>query len=583
MGVAVTHNYTSAASVPGIRSKMMTDITTPQLMFGLGPEADGALNAPLAREAPVKMFTSWYNSPDDLSWMSSWHDNLVPRVYAAGKALHLVVWDSSSSNTTIDTKYGPACGRPYALSAGFLSDMERLAQIYAGSGPLYVSLFAEFQTYPCVNNQWAGAENYYRALMDQYTAAKAIFHQNAPNSRVSLCWGGWQARFNNQVTGAGLALFPHFADVMQQSDFQSFQAMQSDSNASDVEAMTTELHQWGPVMLAYYKPDNGSQTIFDADTQTMLTDSYLARVTADGLFAWSFMDNNNLAASASSYQFVRDAIMRYAAPWIVPPITGESPAPTLPPTNTPIAPTNTPIAPTNTPIAPTNTPIAPTNTPIAPTVQPTNTPWPVTNAPTPPPLFSTGFEGGDPQPTWTNTIDGAGYPAGGITSVAGICCGLGGPETGVRAEVDHTGSAALMYSGKDTNPGMSYAYTKVFDLSGQNIIVGPNTTLSYWIYPQSSRTAPVPVSEGNSTCVAVDLIFTDGNNLRDSGAVDQNGNRLHPAAQCGHLTPDTWNHVTSVIGTRVAGKTIGRLDVGYDQPTNQGGYRGYIDDISIHN
>jgi len=554
-GMTTVHGRTSAASILAARSATMADATIPQLMFGLGPEADGVLDAPLAREAPVKMFTSWYNSPNDLSWMSSWHNNLIPQVYAAGKALHLVVWDSSSSNATIDTKYGPACGRPYALSANFLNDMERLARIYAGSGPLYVSLFAEFQTYPCVNNQWAGAENYYRALKDQYTAAKAIFHQDAPNSRVSLCWGGWQTRFNDQLTGAGLALFPHFADVMQQSDFQSFQAMQSDNNASDVDAMTTELHQWGPVMLAYYKPDNGSQTIFDADTQTMLTDSYLARVTADGLFAWSFMDNNNLTASASSYQSVRDAIMRYAAPWIVPPITGVSPAPTIPPTNTP----------------------------ITPTVQPTNTPWPVANAPTPAPLFSTGFEGSELQPTWTNTIDGAGYPAGALASVVGVCCGLGGPQTGVRAEVDHTGSAALMYSGKDINPGMSYAYTKVFDLSGQNIIVGPSTTLSYWIYPQSSRTAPVPVSGGNSTCVAVDLIFTDGNNLRDSGTVDQNGNRLHPAAQCGHLTPDTWNHITSVIGTRADGKTIARLDVGYDQPANQGGYRGYIDDISIYN
>ena len=198
------------------------------------------------------------------------------------------------------------------------------------------------------------------------------------------------------------------------------------------------------------------------------------------------------------------------------------------------------------------------------------------------PLFATGFEGGNPQPTWINTIDNNGYPAGGLTNVAGICCQLAGPETGVRGKIGHNGGAALMYSGRDTNAMSSYAYDKVFDLGSKAMIVGPTTTLSYWIYPQDGRAAPGLVSGNNSTCVAIDLIFTDGSNLRDAGAVDQANHRLHPAYQCGHLTPDTWNYVTSTIGAKVAGRTIARLDVGYDQPANTGGYRGYIDDISIH-
>jgi len=206
-----------------------------------------------------------------------------------------------------------------------------------------------------------------------------------------------------------------------------------------------------------------------------------------------------------------------------------------------------------------------------------------TSAPAATALFATGFESGDRQPTWANTVDGGGYPAGGLSNVGGICCGLSGPEAGVRTETGHTGGGALMYSGMDNSASSSYAYDKVFDLTGANIVVGPTTTLSYWIYPQSNTTAPEPIGGGNSACVAIDLIFADGSNLRDSGAVDQAGNRLHSAYQCGHLTLDTWNHVTSVIGARVAGKTIVRLDVGYDQSANTGGYRGYIDDISIHN
>jgi len=192
------------------------------------------------------------------------------------------------------------------------------------------------------------------------------------------------------------------------------------------------------------------------------------------------------------------------------------------------------------------------------------------------PSFASGFETGDIQPTWTNTIDGGGYPAGGSADVPAF-------EAGTRDETAHGGAAALMYSGRATGGAHVYAYAKVFDLSGKNLVVGRATTLSYWIYPQSRATAPVAVNGTDSTCVALDLIFTDGTNLRDSGATDQAGNRLHPAYQCGRLALDTWNHVTAAIGATVAGKTIARIDVGYDQPGATGGYRGYIDDIALRN
>src|SRR5581483_8886982 len=88
-------------------------------------------------------------------------------------------------------------------------------------------------------------------------------------------------------------------------------------------------------------------------------------------------------------------------------------------------------------------------------------------------------------------------------------------------------------------------------------------------------------SGNNSSCVAIDLIFSDNTNLRDSGATDHYGIRAHPAFQCGHLTMDAWNQIVVNLGDFVNGKTIMRLDVGYDQSGNTGGYRGYIDDISI--
>jgi predicted alpha-1,2-mannosidase len=192
-------------------------------------------------------------------------------------------------------------------------------------------------------------------------------------------------------------------------------------------------------------------------------------------------------------------------------------------------------------------------------------------------LFSTGLESGQPQPTWTNTVETAN---GGSSNVGGILSSLSGPELGVRNEATvHDGSAALMYSGMDNSASSSFAYMKVFDLSASNITLTSTTKLSYWIYPQSTATSNL-VSGSNSTCVAIDIVFSDGSNLRDSGVTDQNGNRLHPASQCGHLTLDQWNNVIANLGN-LSGKTISRIVVGYDQPANTGGYRGYIDTISI--
>src|SRR5262245_20612474 len=288
----------------------------PKLLFGIGPEADGALKTRLVQEAPVKMLTSWYNGPGDLAWMTGWRTNLVPQAYASGKALHLIVW-AGGAEVSLPTKYGTACGRSYPLSDRFLGDMRQLATTFAGAAggpPLYVTLFTEFQTSPCVDNQWSvtpEVTNYYRALKDRYLEAMAVFHRYAPNSKVSLGWGGWQARWDAPATCGGRSLFGYFADVMRASDFQSFQAMASDSNVTDIKDMTKILGAYGMVLLAHYKP--GSQATFDTDLKTVLTDAYLTELTKSRLFAFSFMDNANLSASRSSYQFVKSAVTRYAS------------------------------------------------------------------------------------------------------------------------------------------------------------------------------------------------------------------------------------------------------------------------------
>jgi predicted alpha-1,2-mannosidase len=177
--------------------------------------------------------------------------------------------------------------------------------------------------------------------------------------------------------------------------------------------------------------------------------------------------------------------------------------------------------------------------------------------------FSSGFEAGDPQPTWQNSVESS-------AGVGGYCCALTGMESAPRTETAHTGSAALMYSGNDQSATSSYSYNRIFDV---DLPVTATTSLSYWVYPQS----------GGHLDVAVDLVFTDGSRLRDSGAVDQRGVRVHPTFQGNGsgLAFDQWNYVTSRIGENVAGKTVDRILIAYDQPLNTGTFRGYFDDIAI--
>ena len=177
--------------------------------------------------------------------------------------------------------------------------------------------------------------------------------------------------------------------------------------------------------------------------------------------------------------------------------------------------------------------------------------------------FVTGFETGDPQPTWQNSVETS-------SGVGGYCCALTGMESALRTETAHAGASALMYSGNDTSTTASYSYNRVFDV---DLPVTAATTLSYWLFPQS----------GGHLDVAVDLVFTDGSRLRDSGAVDQNGIRVHPSFQGSGsvLGFDRWNFVTSSIGQWVAGKTVDRILIGYDQPANTGTFRGYLDDLAI--
>ena len=293
-----------------------TASTTARILFGLGSQIESARAAAITQATPIHMLSSWYNGPDDLSWITdAWHRSIYQSAYSAGYALHLITW-TPTPETTFTASTGTVCGRAYPLSSRWLDDMRQLAQAFAGpsSGPtLYVTLFTEFQTYPCIDNAWNPSpevNNYYRALISQYTAAVAVFHQYAPNSRVSIGWGGWQTRFDDPATGGGRSMFQYFATAMRAGDFVSFQAMAGDSNVTDIRNMTATLGAYRPVMLAHHMPDadtNSTATVdsvFANDISTLLTPTSVSNLVGDGLFAWSFLNDNPMKDSTTTFNLV---------------------------------------------------------------------------------------------------------------------------------------------------------------------------------------------------------------------------------------------------------------------------------------
>jgi len=285
------------------------------MLFGLGPEADGARRSRLAASTRIRMLSSWYNGPADLSWMTGWRSTEIRHDYAAGYALHLIVY-SSGPHTEMASRYGSACGEAYPLSARFLPDMERLARTFSAprGARLYVTLFSEFQTYACNGNEWSGdprTEAYFRALADQYRNALAIFHRLARNSAVSLGWGGWQTRWDAPATGGGRSLFAHFSDVMRSSDFESFEVINSASASADILGMTRELGRFGPVMLAYFKPSPQSADGGASQLRAVLSASSLRSLIGARMFALSFIDDSFLSADPTSLASVREAVSRF--------------------------------------------------------------------------------------------------------------------------------------------------------------------------------------------------------------------------------------------------------------------------------
>ena len=182
------------------------------------------------------------------------------------------------------------------------------------------------------------------------------------------------------------------------------------------------------------------------------------------------------------------------------------------------------------------------------------------NALPPPPVpgrstFRTGWEDGEPQGL-KSTVARQG---GGVRRVSRPHCA---PE----ATKAHTGTHALRVAGRADDPSYSYIYYQAF---AERLVVQTDSVLSYWIRPSNAR----------GRCVGIDLVFTDGSTLRDSGARTASGQGVHPGGPKGAV--GKWTKVAIRLGSACAGKTIQAILFAYDSRAGGGDFEAWIDDVSL--
>jgi hypothetical protein len=169
------------------------------------------------------------------------------------------------------------------------------------------------------------------------------------------------------------------------------------------------------------------------------------------------------------------------------------------------------------------------------------------------PGFFTHFEGTDIEPVWT-----ALRMQKNATSSYSIGAMPGTTQRG------------LLLRGTDSSTSQSYSYENVYQV---HIPVTPGLVLQYSVNPSDAR----------SKAVGVDLWFTDGTALRDSGSVDQWGYNVHPASRASNpnIATGTLSYVDVDLYARNAGKTIDRVVVAYDQPAQTGAFSAWFGSIYI--
>ena len=169
--------------------------------------------------------------------------------------------------------------------------------------------------------------------------------------------------------------------------------------------------------------------------------------------------------------------------------------------------------------------------------------------------FASGWEDGETL----GTTDRVAASGGGRRAVSNATCRRFATD-GAR-----TGGHVLRLHGNADDPAYAYVYFRVFD---GPFGVMPDTVLSYWVQPRDER----------GRHVGVDLLFSDGGVLRDSGLKTTAGAGVHTGGAKGPV--GEWTQITIPIGGR-AGTTIDAVMVAYDSRGGGGEFEAWFDDLRL--
>jgi hypothetical protein len=261
-------------------------------LWGAGSEADQVGDSAWFHDTPGKILTCWFNRHEDLPVFKYWRDSgQIARWQMDGYIIHIVTWEPLGNTGGWGT---------YHTSAQWLDDVQTVAGYFAGPPGLPApptllwSLATEIQTFGEPDNVWnAQTAPYYAQLQTSLLAARARIKAQAPGSLVSVSWGGWQTAYDDPPVGGGLTMIPHFADLMRQMDFVSFQAMATTpgENAKAIRRNAAYFHQYNPhLMVAPWKPDNNDLNVLKGDLADFAQPGFVADLRKSGVFAFSMMD-----------------------------------------------------------------------------------------------------------------------------------------------------------------------------------------------------------------------------------------------------------------------------------------------------
>lgn len=168
--------------------------------------------------------------------------------------------------------------------------------------------------------------------------------------------------------------------------------------------------------------------------------------------------------------------------------------------------------------------------------------------------WKTSFEAGEPAAA-VDTV----AAHGGIRKVTGNRCAA------VAREDAHGGARAVWLRGVSEDPAYSFVYQLIAE---PGVTVQSDTALRYWIKP---------LDEGGRLA-AIDLTFSNGKALRESGVRDSSGLGAHPGATRGAV--GAWTLVEVPLG-RFAGLRVESVMAAYDTRKGGGAFGALFDDIEI--